>query len=387
MSLIFIKDLNKNFGPVKVLKNINLEIKDKEFVVLVGPSGCGKTTLLNIISGLIDHDNGTIRIDDKPVDNLAPKDRDIAMVFQNYALYPSKKVYNNMAFSLKFKKIDAPEFSEYIANDGKKLTKKQLVDLRVKETAKILQITDLLDRKPGELSGGQRQRVAMGRALVRKPKAFLLDEPLSNLDAILRVSMRQEIKDLHKKLGTTMIYVTHDQVEAMTLADRIVVMKDGEILQIGSPLVVYNKPQNTFVAKFIGSPPMNMIPAKVIETDNKPMIHFQGCNIILPASEKEKYRTLIKRKIQLGIRSEDISIYDNVPKNFKIKSTTLSYEPLGNQTLLYSDINGEKVVVSLNGNLDIIDSEDFKEQDLFINLDKLHIFDEKTGNRITEHEN
>ncbi|MGE5576921.1 MAG: ABC transporter ATP-binding protein, partial [Syntrophothermus sp.] len=244
MAKVVLEHLNKKFGNVTAVNDANLEIKDKEFVVLVGPSGCGKSTTLRMVAGLEEITEGNIYIGDTLVNDVPPKDRDIAMVFQNYALYPHMDVYNNMAFGLKLRKFPKAE-----------------IDRRVKEAAKMLGIENLLDRKPKALSGGQRQRVAVGRAIVREPKVFLMDEPLSNLDAKLRVQMRAEISKLHNRLQTTMIYVTHDQTEAMTMGDRIVVMKDGLIQQVGAPLEIYDHPVNVFVAGFIGSPSMNFINA------------------------------------------------------------------------------------------------------------------------------
>ena len=246
MAEIILKNVYKSYGDVKIVKDFNLEIKDKEFCILVGPSGCGKTTTLRMVAGLEDITAGDIFIDGKRVNDVPPKDRDIAMVFQNYALYPHMTVYQNMAFALKLKGYDKAE-----------------IDKRVKEAADILGIAHLLDRKPKQLSGGQRQRVAVGRAIVRKPKVFLFDEPLSNLDAKLRVQMRAELKKLHERLQSTMIYVTHDQTEAMTMGDKICVMKDGIIQQIAGPLELYDKPANKFVAGFIGTPPMNFFNVEV----------------------------------------------------------------------------------------------------------------------------
>src|SRR5512147_2226527 len=246
MAKVLMEKLNKHYGEVKAVKDLDLEIPDKEFVVLVGPSGCGKTTTLRMVAGLEDITSGDILIDDKVVNNLPPKDRDIAMVFQNYALYPHMTVYQNMAFGLTLRKFPKDE-----------------IEQRVKDAAEILNIKELLDRKPKALSGGQRQRVAVGRAIVRKPKVFLFDEPLSNLDAKLRVQMRTEISKLHSRLGATMIYVTHDQTEAMTMGDRIVIMNRGKLQQLDTPQNLYNYPANLFVAGFIGSPAMNFFPAKI----------------------------------------------------------------------------------------------------------------------------
>ena len=256
MAKVELKGIGKVYdGNVRAVENTNITIEDREFVVLVGPSGCGKTTTLRMIAGLEDITEGTLEIDGKLVNDLPPKDRDIAMVFQNYALYPHMTVFDNMAFGLKIRKFP-----------------KQDIQNRVKEAAQILDIEGLLERKPKALSGGQRQRVAVGRAIVRKPKVFLFDEPLSNLDAKLRVQMRAEISSLHNRLNATMIYVTHDQVEAMTMADKIVVMKDGLIQQIGSPLSLYNEPSNRFVAGFIGSPPMNFMSVELKEEGSKLLV-------------------------------------------------------------------------------------------------------------------
>src|SRR6202035_1878620 len=246
MARVLIRNLNKMYDEVHAVKDVTLEIRDKEFVVLVGPSGCGKTTTLRMVAGLESISSGEVLIDDKVINNLPPMDRDIAMVFQNYALYPHMSVYDNMAFGLKMRKFDRADIAK-----------------RVQDAAEILGIQELLKRKPRQLSGGQRQRVALGRAIVRHPQVFLFDEPLSNLDAKLRVQMRVELKKLHDRLGTTAIYVTHDQVEAMTLGDRVVVMKDGFVQQVGEPLELYNEPANRFVAGFLGSPSMNYATVKV----------------------------------------------------------------------------------------------------------------------------
>ncbi|MCE5255364.1 MAG: sn-glycerol-3-phosphate ABC transporter ATP-binding protein UgpC, partial [Spirochaetaceae bacterium] len=285
----------------------------KEFVVFVGPSGCGKTTTLRMIAGLEDITEGELYIDGKLVNDMPPKDRDIAMVFQNYALYPHMSVYDNMAFGLKIRKLP-----------------KAQIDERVKEAARILDIEKLLDRKPKQLSGGQRQRVAVGRAIVRKPKVFLFDEPLSNLDAKLRVQMRAELIELHNKLQATMIYVTHDQVEAMTMGDQIVVMKDGQIQQIGSPLYLYNNPTNKFVAGFIGSPPMNFLNTKVIEEDGNIFID-EGSFKIAPAEEHlQLLKPYVGKEVYFGIRPEDLPIAEPEDKNtFSCKVVLV--EPLGSE--------------------------------------------------------
>ena len=265
MSQVVIRNANKKYDEVHAVKDVNLQIRDKEFMVFVGPSGCGKTTTLRMVAGLEAITSGDILIDDRVVNDLPPMDRDIAMVFQNYALYPHMSVYDNMAFGLKMRKFDKAEIGK-----------------RVQRAAEILDIAELLERKPRQLSGGQRQRVALGRAIVRDPKVFLFDEPLSNLDAKLRVQMRVELKKLHERLGTTAIYVTHDQVEAMTLGDRVVVMKDGWVQQVGEPLELYNTPANKFVAGFIGSPAMNFADVTVTEANGSLLAENKGLRIKLP---------------------------------------------------------------------------------------------------------
>src|SRR5881409_3518899 len=275
MAQVLMKDLNKKYDEVHAVKDVNLHIRDKEFVVLVGPSGCGKSTTLRMVAGLEEITSGEISIGERVVNDLPPKDRDIAMVFQNYALYPHMSVYDNMAFGLKMRKFPKPEIQK-----------------RVQDAAEILGIQELLKRKPRQLSGGQRQRVAVGRAIVRHPQVFLFDEPLSNLDAKLRVQMRVELKRLHDRLETTAIYVTHDQVEAMTLGDRVVVMKDGLVQQVGDPLGIYSKPRNKFVAGFIGSPAMNFLDCAVAGNGDL-AIEAPGLRISVPAGQKaalERYR-------------------------------------------------------------------------------------------------
>ena len=295
MAEVILKDICKSYdNGFNAVKNVNIDIQDKEFVVLVGPSGCGKSTTLRMIAGLEEISSGQLHIGDRLVNDVDPKDRDIAMVFQNYALYPHLTVYDNMAFALKLRKLPKDE-----------------IDSKVKEAAKILDLTHLLDRKPKALSGGQRQRVALGRAIVRNPKVFLMDEPLSNLDAKLRTSMRTEITKLHKSLGTTFIYVTHDQVEAMTMADRIVVMKDGVVQQIATPQEVYDTPNNMFVAGFIGAPQMNFIDVTLVEKDGEIFAKNDSLNIKLNKGQccaliEKNY---IGKEVVLGIRPEDKSTF------------------------------------------------------------------------------
>ncbi len=315
MAEVTLKHICKTYeGDVQAVKDCNIEIKDKEFVVLVGPSGCGKSTTLRMVAGLEDITSGELYIDDKLVNDVPPKDRDIAMVFQNYALYPHMTVYDNMAFGLKIRKFSKEE-----------------IDKRVKNAAKILGIEELLDRKPKALSGGQRQRVAVGRAIVREPKVFLFDEPLSNLDAKLRVQMRAEISRLHTQLQATMIYVTHDQVEALTMADKIVVMKLGVIQQIGGPMELYNEPVNKFVAGFIGSPPMNFVDVKV----EKGFISDGKFKLALTDKQKESLKKYEGKKVVFGIRPEDLS-YSKTPKaDVSISGDLTVVEPLGSETHVF----------------------------------------------------
>ena len=316
MATVEIKNLTKVYdGNIKAVDSINIDIQDREFVVLVGPSGCGKSTTLRMVAGLEDVTSGELYIDKKIVNDVPPKDRDIAMVFQNYALYPHMTVYDNMAFGLKIRKFPKAE-----------------IEQRVREAAKILDIEELLDRKPKALSGGQRQRVAVGRAIVRKPKVFLFDEPLSNLDAKLRVQMRAEISSLHSRLKATMIYVTHDQVEAMTMADKIVVMKFGIIQQIGSPLELYNQPANKFVAGFIGSPPMNFFNVKISQKGDD----FYATEDTFKLKLDESLKVLLKdyngKDVFLGIRPENLDYVPEAIEDVSIPTEVLVVEPLGAET-------------------------------------------------------
>ena len=303
MAKVVLDNVTKNFGTVQAVMDFNLTVQDKEFAILVGPSGCGKSTVLRMIAGLEEPTSGTIYIGDRAVTDLPPKDRDIAMVFQEYALYPHMSVYKNMAFGLKLRKFPKVE-----------------IDQRVREASKILGIQQLLERKPKQLSGGQRQRVAVGRAIVRKPAVFLFDEPLSNLDAKLRVQMRAELSKLHDRLQTTMIYVTHDQVEAMTMGTKIVVMKDGIIHQVGAPLEVYNYPVNQFVAGFIGSPVMNFIPCRVISKEGPLFIDAETFQLPIPQKRTSFYQSLVGSEAVFGIRPNDIHdrLYasEHVKENF-----------------------------------------------------------------------
>ena len=347
MSSVTFKNVNKSYDNKKlIINNISLDIKDKEFIVLVGASGCGKSTALRMIAGLEDITSGEILIDDKVVNNVHPKDRDIAFVFQSYALYPHMSVYDNIAFGLKMRKVD-----------------KETIDKKVKEAAEILNLTQFLDRKPKQLSGGQRQRVALGRAIVRNPKVFLMDEPLSNLDAKLRVQMRSEIKKLHKKLQTTFIYVTHDQTEALTMGDRIVVLDKGIIQQIDTPQNIYSTPANTFVAGFIGQ--MNFIKA-TIENDT-----LKFGNVVIPIPKKLKDKIASMNTVTIGIRPENMSGGD-----IKFGVHVDISEMLGSEQIAYFNIDENKCSARLDSDFHI-----GEELILGISIDNMLFFDEN-GNRI-----
>ncbi|MBS4192445.1 sn-glycerol-3-phosphate ABC transporter ATP-binding protein UgpC [Bacillus sp. FJAT-49705] len=350
-------------NKVTAVEDFNLDILDKEFIVFVGPSGCGKSTTLRMIAGLEEISKGNFYIDGKKVNDVAPKDRDIAMVFQNYALYPHMTVYDNMAFGLKLRKFSKAE-----------------IERRVKEAAKILGLEDYLSRKPKALSGGQRQRVALGRAIVRDAKVFLMDEPLSNLDAKLRVQMRSEIIKLHQRLQTTTIYVTHDQTEAMTMATRIVVMKDGLIQQVGAPKEVYDNPENVFVGGFIGSPAMNFI------TGNLEDSGFKVGNMTLSISEKKmkllREKGYMGKNIILGVRPEDIhndSTFIEVAKGAAISAQVDVSELTGAELMIYSSIEGQNFVARLDANTNI---QSGQKIELAFNMDKIHFFDAETELRI-----
>lgn len=387
MGAINISNVGKIYpNGTRALEDINIEINDGEFVVLVGPSGCGKTTLLRMVAGLEDITEGEISIADKVVNEVAPKDRDIAMVFQNYALYPHMSVYDNMAFSLKLRKLPKDE-----------------IDKKVKEAAKTLEISELLDRKPKALSGGQRQRVAMGRAIVRSPQAFLMDEPLSNLDAKLRVQMRAELGQLHSQLETTTLYVTHDQVEAMTMGDRVAVIRKGKLQQIDTPRMIYLYPNNIFVAGFIGSPSMNFVYAHTKLTKDGTEITF-GDSTIISKNAPENLKDFEGKEIVLGIRPEafEDAIFANTNEyGEKIKITVTLLEQLGSDTYIhfYKDIKpvqtkaieeiladeGEdisvlgtqtKFIARINPNSSVQEGETI---DLSIDSKKLHFFDPETG--------
>lgn len=370
MASLTFKNIKKVYdGDVVAVHDFNLEIKDKEFVVFVGPSGCGKSTTLRMVAGLESISDGELYIGDTLVNNIAPKDRDISMVFQNYALYPHMTVYNNMAFAIKLRKVPKDE-----------------VDRRVREAANILGISEYLQRKPKALSGGQRQRVAIGRAIVRDPKVFLLDEPLSNLDAKLRAQTRTEIAKLHQRLGTTFIYVTHDQVEAMTLGDRIVIMKDGYIQQVGTPIEVFHYPHNLFVAGFIGTPQMNFFDAELAIENGKYFVSALGAKIAV--NEKvQKILTEKKQKastITLGVRPENISIVP-VGTEGSIEAMVDVTEMLGNEVLLHIIVWDKDVVIrlpALDPDAQSIAYERGQKVAIDISNKSLHLFDKETTENI-----
>ena len=350
------------------VKDFNLEIADKEFIIFVGPSGCGKSTTLRMIAGLEDISGGTFKIDGKVMNDVEPKDRDIAMVFQNYALYPHMTVFDNMAFGLKLRKVPKDEIKK-----------------KVEEAAKILDLEKLLDRKPKALSGGQRQRVAMGRAIVRNPKVFLMDEPLSNLDAKLRVQMRSEIASLHNRLKATIIYVTHDQTEAMTLGTRIVVLKDGVIMQVDSPQKLYNEPNNLFVAGFIGSPQMNFIDAVCKVEGERVTLNFEKTSVVLPPAKAKK---LIDggyngKTVVMGIRPEDIGdsqIEIEAHKDAVFETDVTGYELLGSEVLLYFNVAGTAMTAKVDSRTTARMGDHIT---LAIDPEKIHCFDKETELTIT----
>jgi len=355
MASVSFHDVQKTFGKVAVIHGISFDIRDGEFVVLVGPSGCGKSTLLRMLAGLEEISGGEIAVDGKVVNDLESKDRDIAMVFQSYALYPHMTVGQNMAFSLKLRRADAKTTGERVAN-----------------AARILNLDKLLERYPRELSGGQRQRVAMGRAIVRDPKVFLFDEPLSNLDAKLRVAMRAEIKALHQRLKTTTVYVTHDQIEAMTMADRIVVMHDGIVEQIGTPLELFDHPSNLLVAQYIGSPAMNVIGGRLRRHGSEPSVDAQGASWPLGALAGGSDG----QAVRYGIRPGDMEI---VAAGQGIAAKVIVVEPTGAETELILEVGGETLTLVLHGRTPVRPDDRIG---LRIDGTKAHLFDEGTGARI-----
>ncbi len=374
MASVSLRNIYKKYpGNVVAVTDFNIEIKDKEFIILVGPSGCGKSTTLRMIAGLEEISDGELYIGERLVNDIAPKDRDIAMVFQNYALYPHMTVFENMAFGLKLRKVPKDQIAK-----------------KVEEAARILDIAHLLDRKPKALSGGQRQRVALGRAIVREPQVFLLDEPLSNLDAKLRAQMRTEISKLHKKLGTTFIYVTHDQTEAMTMGDRIVVMKDGFIQQIDSPTNLYNNPVNQFVAGFIGSPQMNFIDSKLLKKDGKYVVEFgsedtkttRGVKYTVEVPEAkadaEALEPMVGKEVVLGIRPEcihDEEMFLSTAKTGVIDTTVEVTEMMGAETYLYINCEGIPLTARVSPRSTARPQDKIK---VAIDPNRIHIFDKET---------
>lgn len=367
MAQVILKNLTKSFKNVIAVNEVNLEIKDKEFMVLVGPSGCGKTTCLRMVAGLEEATDGEIIIGDRLVNDVSPKDRDIAMVFQNYALYPHMSVYDNMAFGLKLRKVP-----------------KDQIKTRVQVAAELLGLVDLLNRKPKQLSGGQRQRVALGRAIVREPKVFLMDEPLSNLDAKLRVQTRAELTKLHRRLGITTIYVTHDQVEAMTMGDRIAVMKDGILQQVDTPLGLYNRPANVFVAGFIGTPSMNFLNVKIVKEGDDYIIDGGAFKVKAPAGRADALKDYAGKDAIFGIRPEDI--FDKGLTNLvqatadnTAKAMVDVVEPMGSIVTMYLSAGDHNMVATIDAETKFKENQ---EMELVFDMVKTHLFNKETEKAI-----
>ncbi|HLH74998.1 MAG TPA: ABC transporter ATP-binding protein [Chloroflexota bacterium] len=361
MASVTLEHVTKRFGEVTAVNDMTIEVKDKEFLVLVGPSGCGKSTCLRLIAGLEEVTDGNIYIGERLVNDVAPKDRDIAMVFQSYALYPHMSVYDNLAFGLRLRH-----------------TPKKEIDRRVHEAAEILGINALLNRKPKQLSGGQRQRVALGRAIVREPKVFLMDEPLSNLDAKLRVATRAELIKLHQRLQTTVIYVTHDQTEAMTMGSRIAVLRDGILQQLDTPQTLYDRPANMFVAGFIGSPAMNFFDAKLVGTPDAMYIDGNTFKVRVPADKAEKLISNLGKEIVFGIRPEDIvdrSTVQNVPAESTMKVQVNVVEPLGSEQYVYLLTGDSEFVAKMDARLPIRAGQ---QMEVVLDLAHMHTFDRTT---------
>ena len=369
MAEVRLATLSKRFGQTEAVKGVDLEVQDHEFLVLVGPSGCGKTTVLRMIAGLEEPSSGDIYIGERRVNDLSPKDRDIAMVFQNYALYPHMTVYDNMAFSLRLSKLPKDE-----------------IDARVRDAAEMLDIEGYLDRKPGQLSGGQRQRVAVGRAVVREPAVFLMDEPLSNLDAKLRIQTRAELIKLHRRLGITTVYVTHDQVEAMTMGDRIAVMRDGEVQQCASPQEIFDHPANRFVAGFIGSPAMNFVDALLSDDGEELSVQAEGLSLVLP----ERFREIkhvsehANGPIVFGVRPTDIhdaSLPGPVtPESGNTVTTRVEVvEPMGAESMVYLRAGEHSLVASLDSETC---AKEGAQLEVALNLDRAHLFDADSGDTL-----
>lgn len=365
MASVSYRHVYKRFGDITVVTDLNLEIADKEFVVFVGPSGCGKSTNLRMLAGLEEISEGEILIGDRMVNDVPPKDRDIAMVFQSYALYPHMSVYDNMAFGLKLRK-----------------TPKAEIDRRVKEAADILGLAQLLDRKPKALSGGQRQRVAVGRAIVREPAVFLMDEPLSNLDAKLRVTARAEISKLHKRLGTTFIYVTHDQVEAMTMGDRIAVLSDGKLMQIDSPRNLYNTPANIFVAGFIGSPSMNFFNSTLVGEEGNLYIDTGDFRLRVPDQHKAKYNAYAGKEVVFGVRPEHVHAPEYAPPNIlaaPMEGTVEVVELLGHEQHLFVNTGRNSLVATVDTRMSVTYGNKIG---LVMDMTNMHLFDKNTEEAI-----
>ncbi len=365
MSSVTFENVVKRYGNNTVVNNLNLQIPDKEFLVFVGPSGCGKSTSLRMLAGLEDISEGTIYIGDRPVNDVPPKDRDIAMVFQSYALYPHMSVYDNMAFALKLRKMPKAE-----------------IDQRVKKAAQTLGIEQLLPRKPRQLSGGQRQRVAVGRAIVREPKVFLFDEPLSNLDAKLRVQTRAEISKLHQQLATTFIYVTHDQTEAMTMGSRIAVMKDGLLHQVDTPQTLYDKPNNIFVAGFIGSPSMNFFDVSIKGNADNIQVEGDGFQLAIPGERAQGLKSYLGQKVTMGVRPEDLFDADYVAQSIhpgNLDAQVEVTELMGNEVFLYLLTGGHSYVARVDPRTKAKVGNKVR---IVANLDKVHFFDKKSEQAI-----
>lgn len=357
MARVYYENVTKKFGDVTAVKNVTLEVKDKEFMVLVGPSGCGKTTVLRMAAGLEEVTEGKLYIGDRLVNDIAPKDRNIAMIFQNYALYPHMSVYDNMAFGLKLKKVPKAE-----------------IDRRVKEAANILNLEDMLQRLPKQLSGGQRQRVAVGRAVVREPAVFLMDEPLSNLDAKLRVQMRAFLQELSQKLKTTIVYVTHDQVEAMTLGHRMAVILNGQLQQVDIPLKVYGKPINKFVAGFIGSPSMNFVSGKLDKAGEHIFFDSEDFKIVIPKELDGTLEKYLGQEVVFGIRPEDILSHELKDNRYQCQlETKVDFrELMGSETYLYLKIGKTPISVRVDA---LCDAKPGSSYCVYFNLKKMHMFD------------
>lgn len=375
------EQVTKRFGAVTAVNNLTLHIQPGEFMVLVGPSGCGKTTALRMLAGLEDPTAGEIYIGERCVNDVSPRDRDIAMVFQNYALYPHMRVYDNIAFGLRLRELKGALWQ--LTHLGEARAIKQRIDARVRQVAQMLEIENLLHRLPKELSGGQRQRVALARAIVRQPKVFLMDEPLSNLDAKLRDQTRAELKKLQERLGVTTIYVTHDQKEAMTLGTRIAVMKDGVLQQVGTPEEVYFRPANTFVATFIGTPPMNLLQAQVIEHDGKPALRLGGNAIPLLEAQARALTQWVGRSVLMGVRPQDIYTDRTAPPDAilsePIHAVVDVVEPHGDRNDVHLLIDGATAIAQLSARVKVSEGEPLP---IRLHLEYLHLFDPGTGDAI-----